>query len=350
MISRRSFLQTASIAGISTLFLECSTAKETSTKYIQGSWIEFQHHNKKEGKYWNATCASFSAEQWEAKIKEMAEIGMEYLVLLCTALDFKSFYPTKIFPPWKIGCDDPVEVVLAAADKFGIKFFISGGFYGEWTDPKIFSDKEAKKKRLAAIEEIAGIYGHHKSFHGWYWPNEAAINPYFRDDFMKYTNECSSLARSLTPDSKILIAPYGTRLVKPDDNYIKQLDTLDVDVIAYQDEVGVKKSIPEETPAFFEGLRKAHDRVGKIALWADVEIFDFEGEVYRSALIPAPFNRILKQIESISSYVDTILVYQYQGMMSKPGSIAYAGHPNAAKLYGDYRAWLENAHSKVIRK
>jgi len=346
-ISRRSFLQTAGIASISTLLPGCRSTTDP-TKYIQGSWFEFQHHNKKEGIYWNPACASFSAEQWEEKIREMAELGMEYLVMLCTALDFKSFYPTEIFPSWKIGCEDPVEVVLAAADKFGIKFFISGGFYGEWTDPHIFTDKEATKKRLAAIEEIAKKYSHHSSFYGWYWPNEAAINPYFRDDFIQYVNECSSLARSLLPESKVLIAPYGTRLVKPDDNFVKQLEVLDVDIIAYQDEVGVRKSVPEEIPTFFEGLRIAHDKVENVALWADMEIFDFEGDVYQSALIPGSFSRIQKQIEGISPFVDTILVYQYLGMMSKPGSKVYAGHPDAGDLYTHYADWLKHSHPEVF--
>ena len=96
-----------------------------------------------------------------------------------------------------------------------------------------------------------------------------------------------------------------------------------MDIIAYQDEIGVRKSKVEETPAFYEGLRKAHDRVHDVALWADMEIFEFEGTVYRSALLPASFDRVKRQIEALSPYVDTILVYQYQGMMNKPGSIIF---------------------------
>ena len=347
-VSRRTFLEIAGITGVSTLFPKCYADNSSKTRYIRGSWFEFQHHNKKEGKYWNNTCASFKAKQWEEKIREMADIGIKYLVMLCTALDYKSFYPTEIFPSWKMECEDPISVVLTAADKYGIKFFIGGGFYGEWTDPKIYSDNSARLKRLAAIEEIVGIYGHHESFYGWYWPNEASINPYFSDDFIKYVNECSALARTLMSKTNILIAPYGTRLVKPDDHFVKQLNTLDVDIIAYQDEVGVGKSTPDETPKFFEGLRKAHNKEGKIALWADVEIFEFEGELYRSALLPAPFARIKKQLEAVSPFVEEILIYQYLGMMSKPESFAFAGHPNAGKLYRHYVDWLMENHPKIL--
>ena len=139
-----------------------------------------------------------------------------------------------------------------------------------------------------------------------------------------------------------MIAPYGTRVAVPDDAYVRQLDALDVDIVAYQDEVGVRKSKVSETSAFYEGLRKAHDRIPKAALWADVEIFEFEDEVYRSPLLPASFERVLRQLEAVSPWVDTILVYQYQGMMNKPGSTAFAGSQASATLYTDYMNWLKS--------
>jgi Domain of unknown function (DUF4434) len=199
----------------------------------------------------------------------------------------------------------------------------------------------AARKRLQAIEQLAHLYGHHKSFHGWYWPNEAFIDQYYSDEFIRYVNTCSKLARRLTPRAKILIAPYGTRVAVPDDKYVKQLESLDVDVVAYQDEVGVQKSTPDETPAFYEGLRKAHDRAQRSAIWADVEIFRFEGAVYKSALLPAPFSRVLRQLQAVSQWVDKILVYQYQGMMNKPGSKAFCGSPASTRLYTAYAEWLK---------
>jgi hypothetical protein len=143
----------------------------------------------------------------------------------------------------------------------------------------------------------------------------------------------------LTPESKIMIAPYGTRNALPDDTYVRQLDALDVDIFAYQDEVGVRKSKVSETSAFYERLRRAHDRSQKAKLWADVEIFEFEGQVYKSALIPASFDRVVRQLEAVSPWVDQILVYQYLGMMNKPGTSAFAGSPASRELYMDYARW-----------
>ncbi len=347
-LSRRSFLKTAGVSGAVAVYgvSGCNSEKkaESSLKPIKGSWFEFQHHNTKEGVYWNPACSDFTCEQWDAKVREIAEIGMEYLVLMHAALYFKAFYETEIFPRFEISCGDPIEAVLAAGDRYGVKFFMGGGFYGDWMSPGIISDPDARKKRLKAIEEIVRLYGHHQSFYGWYWPNEAYINKYFSEHFISYVNECSKLARSLTPKTRTLVAPYGTRVAVPDDRFVKQLEMMDVDIIAYQDEVGVQKTKVEESAAFFEGLRKAHDRVQSVALWADMEIFEFEGEVYRSALLPASFTRVEKQLEAISPYVDTVLVYQYQGMMNKPGSTAFAGHPDSVKLYSDYVVWLKKTN------
>jgi hypothetical protein len=116
---------------------------------------------------------------------------------------------------------------------------------------------------------------------------------------------------------------------------------MDVDIVAYQDEVGVRKSKITETSAFYEGLRKAHDRAQKARIWADVEVFEFEGEVYKSALVPASFDRVQLQLEAVSPWVDEILIYQYQGMMNKPASAAFAGSPASTRLYSDYLKWRD---------
>ena len=99
------------------------------------------------------------------------------------------------------------------------------------------------------------------------------------NDFINYVNLCSARCHLLTPDKKTLIAPYGTNLVRANDKFIGQLTELDVDFIAYQDEVGVRKTKVDKTERLFEKLRVAHDKAGRAELWADIELFDFEGMV-----------------------------------------------------------------------
>lgn len=336
-MKRRNFLSLLGLAFFGTAFSENLARYASGNKNIkpvEGSWFEFQHHSVVEGKYWDHVLKSFTAGQWDRKVKEIADAGIKYLVLLHVAIDGKTFYPSKLLPKHQLGCDDPLETVLSAADKYGIKFFISNDFFGEWTNVELMmKDKGINSLRFKAMNEIAEKYSHHKSFYGWYFPNETAVDGSFRDFFIDYVNSCSAEARRLTPSGKTLIAPYGTRLVKTDQKFTEQLRQLDVSFIAYQDEVGVRKTRPDESAAFFEKLYKSHLKAGRSKIWADVEFFMFEGDTYKSALIPAPWERVIKQLEAVSPFVEKIFIYQYIGIVNKPGTDIFAGHPDSAVLY-----------------
>ncbi len=346
---RRNFLKAF---GLSSLFVPVSLSRiwadETTSKKvldkIEGSWFEFQHHSFDETKYWNADLLKFTAEQWEDKIREIAETGMRYLVLLDVAAYDKAFYPSKLLPQFEMGCDDPLETVLAAADKYGIKFFVSNDYFGNWRNTlEMMTDKNVAALRKKGIAEVAEKYGHHESFYGWYYPNETGIHGHYEDIFINYVNDCSKDIAEITPKAKRLIAPYGTRNISFDDKYVRQLDELDVDFIAYQDEVGVEKTAVEESGPIFEQLAKMHKKSGRSELWADVEVFQFSGQVYRSEAVSASTERVVKQLEAVAPFVKKILIYQYIGLVNKPDSQSFAGRPQSSQLYTGLvdSGWLE---------
>ena len=308
---------------------------------IDGTFFEFHHHNTAEGKYWNPQIDKFRAEEWKQKVREISGLGMEYIVVMATALYEKCYFKSSVFPFADISCVDPIEELLCEADNCNIKVFLGNGFYGDWRKSNFnITSKEVTDRSFRAMEELTALYGHHKSFYGWYFPDETCIILNFSKDFMKYVNLCSAKCHELTPDKKTLIAPYGTNLVFANNYFIRSLSELDVDFIAYQDEVGVKKTKVDRTKRLFEKLRKAHDKAGHAKLWADIELFDFEGMVYKSALIPAEFERVKKQIENVAPYADKILGYQYLGLMNPADSNAFAGHENSKELYEKYKNYI----------
>lgn len=308
---------------------------------INGTFFEFRHHNTAEGKYWNPAFEGFQADDWRRKIREISQTGMEYIVIMATALYDRCYFNSSVFPFADMPCKDPIEEVLDEADKCGLKVFLGNGFYGDWTKAgQNIRSREVIDRSLRAMEELTALYAHHPSFYGWYFPDETCIILNFSKDFVKYVNLCSARCHELTPEKKTLIAPYGTNLALANSRFIHTLEELDVDFIAYQDEVGVKKTKVDRTKRIFEKLRIAHDKAGRSELWADIELFDFEGMVYKSALIPAPFERVKKQIENVAPYADKILCYQYPGIMNPSVSQSFAGHPDSAKLYDSYLNYL----------
>lgn len=345
-MNRRNFIHACGISIASSCLLNqqlLATEAPLSSKCkpIIGSWFEFNHHNPAEGKYWDPALRSFTSAQWREKIREIREAGMEYLVLLSVADKGKTFYPSQLQPRHDFECPDPLEAVLSAADEFGVKFFVSNDFWGDSGDMyKLMTSKEVVSIREKGMEEVSEKYGHHPSFYGWYYPNETGLSENIDEATIHYVNSCSRKARELMPRCVNLIAPYGTKFVKADANFARQLERLDIDIIAYQDEVGVLKTDAGSAGRYFEALQKVHANVGRARLWADVEVFQFEGPVYKSALLPASFQRIRTQLEDVSPYVENILIYQYIGMMNKPGTTAFAGHPTSTELYTDYIDWL----------
>ena len=322
-------------------------------KHINGTWIEIHHFNIKEGKYFNPICHEFTDRQWKNKIKELASLNMKYIVLMGVAITDTNnytevFYPSSIFKKSKmIKAKDPVKAILSEASKHDMKVFVGAGTFGYWAD--VFTNMTSNlvhQKTVKVMKELYDLYGHYSSFYGWYYPDETGINGHYEEEFINYVNSKTSFSKTLNKDLKTIIAPYGTRHIDTDDLYIDQLKRLDVDFVAYQDEVGVRKSNEFETKEFYKKLKIAHDIANKSKLWADVEIFEFEGDVYKSALLPSNTIRLKDQLNSISDYVEEVLVFQYQGMMNKPSTISFCGHPDSIKFYKDYKKLLK----KIITK
>lgn len=345
VLDRRRFLKTTGVGALAAATGFSCAARPTTAhpvKPIGGSWISVWWDDRRHH-YWNEPCLRFTAEQWQGAVADAADLGMRYLVLLAIAKGGKAFYPSAVLPQLATACPDPIGAMLTAADRHGVKFFLSSDWYGEW-DARALTNPDHIRKRFQMMEEVAARYAHHPSFHGWYWPNEACLSPYFEDVFVQYINSSSAEARRLTPRKKTLTAPYGTHTAVCDDRFVRQLAGLDVDMIAYQDEVGCLRMDPAESARRFSVLRRAHDRVPQRALWADVETFAWEGppNAQDSPLIPAPWERVRAQLEAVSPCVDVVLIYQYQGLMNKPGSKAFAGHPDSPRLYADYVGWLKS--------
>lgn len=286
---------------------------------IQGTWFEFFHHSKVEGQYWNPRCRSFTEEDWRQTLRDIAAHGMEYVVLMCGSLCYsdyaESYFPGGPYPfPEEMVCKNPMEVLMDEASRLGLKVFMSCGFYGDWTKARDnMRSQDVRQRAFAAMELLAELYGGYPGFYGWYLPDEIGIDGVFPEFFIEYVNAYRAKIRQITPDKPLLIAPYGVAKITFGEEFTDQLRRLDCEFIAYQDGVGIRNGGVEEAREAFRSLKAAHDAAGRSRLWADMEVFRFEGTAYRSALLSADPERIRRQIDALKPYAEKILIYQYQG-------------------------------------
>lgn len=319
-------------------------ASESVVKPITGTWINLAYKDVR-NKYTNPQYFdNTDPDLWTAKVCELSEMGIEYLVLMEVANEGKAYYPSKLMP-WLYSASrkSPVDAILDEAGRRGMKVFMSTGWAKDQDDNLL--DPAIKKRQLEIMEELASIYKGRKAFYGWYLPVEDCLCPVFAEHAVQSVNALTERAHQLTPGKKTLISPYGIGLSDFDNpEYEKQMAKLKVDIIAYQDEVGCVRD-PFTLPRLkknWQRMRDIHNRLN-IEMWANCETFTWEEGTNdrQSALIPAAYTRLLAQQAAASvAGVDRIISFMFGGIIEDPKSAYQLGHPIWSNvLYRDYMSW-----------
>lgn len=312
---------------------------------VAGSFINLPYQDVR-NKYTNPQYLDCTdPDMWAAKVAEMKKMGMEYLIFMSVANEEKAYYPSKLmdwhYPQWR---KSPVDAIMDAAAEHGMKVFMSTGWAKDQDDN--LRDPKIKDRQIEMMTELAGIYGEHPAFYGWYLPVEDCFGPVLTDYAVDAVNALTARARELTPSAKIMISPYGIFNSDFDDpRYEQQIARLTVDIIAYQDEIGcVRERYPlTRLRENWKKLRAIHDKTG-IRMWANCESFAWEkGTNDRtSALVPAPFSRFLsQQVAATVGGAEKIISFVFCGLVEDPSSPYQLGQPHwSADFYQDYMDWL----------
>lgn len=102
--------------------------KNSVIKPIVGSWFSIYWYDRRHY-YWNDACIKYTDGQWDALIKDMAELGMKYLVMCNVASHGYAVYDSKVLPKYPMASADPLEAVMTACDKYGINVFLNNDYY-----------------------------------------------------------------------------------------------------------------------------------------------------------------------------------------------------------------------------
>lgn len=320
---------------------------------VSGTWVNLAYQDER-NRYTNPIGDdNESVGFWENQIYEFHEMGIEYLVLMAVANEGKAYYPSLIMPhAYPDNSSGPLTCIMETAEKLGMKVFLSCG-WAENQDDNLGSP-EIMHRQIEIMEELASIYGKNSAFYGWYLPVESSLAPVLPENAAKDVNVLARKAKSLKPDAKVMISPFGIYGSDFDNPlYEARISSLEVDIIAYQDEVGcVREKFP--LPGLCESwkrLRAIHDRTG-VAMWANCETFTWDGpsNSRASALVPAAFSRFLaQQVAATQGGAEKIVSFIVQGMFESPESDCQCGQPYwSNKMYADYMAWLAGADNWTL--
>lgn len=313
---------------------------------ISGTWINLPYKDGR-NKFTNPEgFDNTDPDLWKTKVRELADMGIEYLVIMEVANEGMSYYPSKLMEPlYDSALQSPVAAILEEASRHGQKVFLSTGWAKNQLDD--MRDPAVKQRQLDIMEELAGLYKDEMAFYGWYLPVEDCMCPLLPEHAVGAVNALVDRSRALTPGKKTMISPYGMYQSDFDDErFAERIERLKIDIIAYQDEVGcVRETFPlPRVKQNWKRLREIHDRTG-IEMWANCETFTWEDEktnCWVSALVPAAYPRLLsQQIAATAGGVERIISFMFGGIIENPDSPYHLGQAqHSAQLYRDYTSWL----------
>lgn len=335
------------------------------SRLISGSFIQFDHWDDGEAGFFQDSLRSLTVDHWRQTLQDMANIGIDTLVFQQAVdarngvNDIRAYYPSKY---WKVPDfmklkTNLYDEVIDEADKLGMKVYHS--IYAMHLFDPYWQNQEAINFASKIADEVFNRYGNRKSFAGFYWTYEYPPGCVAgRDSLMKVVQAIRNIV-----DCPIMIAPNVDRPLSS-----STLQDIDVDIIAYQDTVGLGvepdifgrhsranrfKSLAR-LPYLYEQLKFIHDgytppeakeinlwnyytrKRGRTLLWNDLEIWEFD---HKQRLVPTELSRIVAQLELSAPFVDKQIIYQYVGLMNSPRHPVQFFGDRASLLYEGYQLY-----------
>lgn len=328
-----------------------------STQRIDGAFMGFYHWSEEEGKMWNPTIKTLSSEQWMEVASCMKKLDMDIVIMQESfrnqeyvgkhsmeneGYHGRAFYDSKLYPGrMPIACADPIEAVMAKADKLGMHVFAGVGMYA-WFDYTPASLEWHKN----VARELWEKYGHHPSFYGFYVSEEGTgsldsfetdpeMIPVRQQQIIDFYDEMYKFCHAMAPDKPLMFAPNGWGIPKAYDLYPLLLKNLDI-ICPF-----AFARMPEGDLTGVEAvnfLQKCCNEAGS-HLWFDLEAFLFdEREGY---LIPRPIDEIIGDLTLFDNF-EKVVTYQYPGVFNDPDASICIGEPSTLGLFKDYQEYLKS--------
>lgn len=327
-----------------------------STRLIDGAWAGIYHWSEEEGRHWNDDIRQLSDGQWKEMVASMHEIGMDIIVIqevfrndanegeagfIVENYQGKAFYPSELYHGrMPIRASDPIEAILSQADDFDMQVFVGVGMFA-WFD---FTGESLEwHKNVAA--ELWKLYGHHKSFYGFYiseesagnlckWEKTAEMQRVRKNEIVDFFREFKKFTAGFAPDKPVMLATNSMGVPDGADTYPALLENLDILCpfgFARMPEGDLTGKQAADMLQGFCDEAGAH-------LWFDLEAFLFNPDM---SLYPRPIDEIVHDLTLFDNF-EKVLCYQFPGVFSNPALSFRVGEERTLQLYDDYKSYRES--------
>ncbi|HVO76528.1 MAG TPA: DUF4434 domain-containing protein [Candidatus Bathyarchaeia archaeon] len=322
MITRRLFIGTAVLAVLACGATRVEARERAAPRPpITGTFIQYQDWMMK-----------LDEAAWRRELDAMRRAGISVVIVQWLQLDNASFIPRDERAP------DPTRVILEYADTHDMRVYVGLSYADFWW--KRLRDEQylyrAFDRSAHVAREAWKRYGRHRSFSGWYLPQEikeANYPPQYIIRLHDFLKRLGDYCRSLSGGKPVAIAPAMLGLNSLDQiqrEYTALLLGSGVDILILQDGIGARDWGPDLENQIAQHFSVVHNacRTAGVAMWSDVEIFRHGATPAVS--VPAPIARIRKQIAAEAPFVTSFVMFDFFHYMSP-----YRGEAQK-RLYDDY--------------
>jgi hypothetical protein len=288
---------------------------------IEGTFIQYQDWMMK-----------MDERAWHRELDAMQRAGIRLIIIQWLEMNDSRFIPSDS------AAVDPTRIILEYADTHEMEVFIGLAYADLWwtrlKDQRYLT--LAAQTSIQVANEAWARYGRHRSFAGWYLPQELRDANYpsqHIDALRNFLKGLGDWCRTLSGGKRVLISPSMSGLVPPElfeRSYTSLLLGSGVDVVILQDGIGARgwdNDLEGHVVPYFRAMRAACQTAG-VTMWSVIEIFHHGGKPSESA--PASIERVDRQLAAESPFVSTFVMFDFFHYMSP-----YRGDAQK-RLYNDY--------------
>ncbi len=283
---------------------------------------------------------------WRELFGYFNKLRLSQIIIQWSAIDNVAFYPS---PYYRSLPRPPLKTILDLADEYRIDVFIGLAYDTQYWrkingEPKTLGAhfKHFYERSVRVADELSPLVTKHPSFQGWYIAEEIDdINWRTAEDqqiLFKYLQRLSQRLHTITPDKRVALSGFSNAALSPADFqsfWLALLGSADIDVVLFQDGIGVNKLQIDNLPRYLASINKAASAAGaelQVVIETFTQIAGIPIDKRPFHAIPAPLERIVRQISIAAQYSEKNVAFSIPEYMTPKGG------PKAEQLYERYIA------------